>query len=94
VSPGQRDRDAVAGDGHADHDPGQVVTVVLGLAERPEPGQLPPFPVPVPVPVPAAGDENAVLVRPGRLILAISLEVRGGGVEEQEADLGPAVPIP
>jgi hypothetical protein len=34
------DRDAVARDGQADHDLRQVITTVLGLAVRPEPGSL------------------------------------------------------
>ena len=74
-------RDAVAGDGHADDDLGQVVAVVLGLAPGPEPRLLPAAPSApsgTGLPVLVAGDRGVGLLRH---------EVRAGGVEEQQVDL-------
>src|ERR1035438_3968935 len=81
------DRDPAAGDGHADHDLGQVVAVVLGVAEHAEPARLRAVLagralVPAALaPVLAAGDGIAVLVPRHWLVLGVQLEVGAGGVE-------------
>ena len=74
------DRDPVPGDGHPDHDLGQVVAVVLGLAPGAEPGLLAVFRI-----MPA-GDGAAVLVAGDGLVGLFRLEVGGGRIEEQQVN--------
>jgi hypothetical protein len=76
------DRDAGAGDRHADHDLRQVVAVVLGLAVAANPRLLA-----VTIAVAGLGQPVAALVPGDRRIRLIQLEVGGGGVEEQQVDL-------
>ena len=71
------DRDPVPGDGHPDDDLREVVAGVLGLAERPEPALVRCF-------LAAGRDPLAPLVAGNVRILLLRLEVRAGGVEEQQ----------
>ena len=83
VFPGQhqtRTGMAVAGDGHADHDLGQVVAVVLGLAVGAEPGR------PCPRSPLSSPDALPSLPRGTGASSLVQLEVGGGGVEEQQVD--------
>ena len=72
------DGDAVAGDGHADHDLRQVVTAVLGLAVGAEPRCL------ARVGVLLVAGLLAAPVPHGFRVGVLHLEVCGGGVEEQQ----------
>ena len=84
VFPGQHpdpDRDPVPSDGHPDDDLGKVVAAVLGLAVRPESRRL--IRVRIRVRVLAAGLLAAPVPR-GLLVGVLQLEVRAGGVEEQQ----------
>jgi hypothetical protein len=74
------DRDAVPGDGHADHDLGQVVAVVLGLAGGAEPRGLAVLRV-------IAASGVTVLVAGGRGVGLLCLEVGGGRVKEEQVHL-------
>src|SRR6266567_533088 len=73
------DRDAVPGDRHADHDLGQVVAVVLGLAEGAEPRG--------PAVLRVLAASGAAVLAAGRGAGLLRLEVGGGRVEEKQVHL-------
>jgi hypothetical protein len=79
-------RDAVAGDGHADHDLRQVVAVVLGVAEGAEP-RVPAVPRGIPAAGVLAAGGVAVRVAGDGLVGVLGLEVGGGRVEEMQVYL-------